>query len=253
MGTHSDKLAVVTGAALGLGRDFAVGLAKEGATVVAITRKTPLDETKAEVEAVGGKILCLKGDCANPDDVARLARETYSFYPRVDILVNNAGIFPFCLFEDMDYKAFSEVRNTNMDSVFYMTKAFIGSMKANNWGRIVNIVSNSVATTFTAGLAHYVASKMGIMGLSRGIANEVGQHNITVNCLGPNLTPSPGVEALESHMPPGAFELLPQLGAIKRVAAGSDYVGMLNFLTSDAASYITGQTYYIDGGLTRYE
>lgn len=251
MGTHENKVAVVTGAALGLGKDFSIGLAKEGATIVAITRKTPLDDTKAAVEAVGGKILCLKGDCANAADAARMAKETFNEFPRVDILVNNAGIFPFCLFEDMDYTMWSNVRDTNMDTVFLMTKAFIGTMKKNGWGRIVNIVSNSVETTFTAGLAHYAASKMGIIGLSRGIANEYGEFGITCNCLGPNLTPSPGVSELQTHVPPGAFDILPQLGAIKRVASGQDYVGMLNFLTSDASSYITGQTYYIDGGLSR--
>lgn len=251
MGMHDNKIAVVTGAALGLGKDFAIGLAKEGATIVAITRKTPLDDTKSAVEAVGGKILCLTGDCANPTDVVRLAKETFDKFPRVDILVNNAGIFPFCMFEDMDYESFSNVRNTNMDSVFLMTKAFIPSMKENGWGRIINIVSNSVETTFTTGLAHYAASKMGIIGLSRGIANEYGGFGITCNCLGPNLTRSPGVEVLAQHYPPEVFDILPQLGAIKRVASGQDYVGMLTFLTTDAANYITGQTYYIDGGLTR--
>jgi len=249
VGTHDNKVAIVTGAALGLGKDFAVGLAKEGATVVAITRKTPLDDTKAAVEAVGGKILCLKGDCANSEDVARLAKETFAKFPRVDILVNNAGIFPMCMFEDMDYETFSNVRNTNMDSVFYMTKAFIGNMKKNGWGRIVNIVSNSVETPFTVGLCHYAASKMGIIGLSRGIANEYGDCGVTSNCLGPNLTPTPGT--LTGETPAGAFEMLPQLAAIKRGATGQDYVGMCNFLTSDAASYITGQTYYIDGGVSR--
>ncbi|MGD9823629.1 MAG: SDR family NAD(P)-dependent oxidoreductase [Desulfobacter sp.] len=249
MGTHENKVALITGAALGLGKDFAIGLAREGAAIVAITRKSPLDETKAAVEAVGCKILCLQGDCANGADVRRLTKETLAEFPRVDILINNAGIFPMCMFDDMDYETFSKVRNTNMDSVFYMTKAFIGNMKQNGWGRIVNIVSNSVETTFTAGLCHYAASKMGIIGLSRGIANEYGEFGITCNCLGPSLTATPGT--LTGETPAGAFEMLPQLSAIKREAKSEDYIGMLNFLTSNAAGFITGQTYYIDGGLSR--
>lgn len=250
MGTHDNKVAVVTGAAQGLGRDFCVGLAKEGATIVAIGRKTLLDDTKAAVEAVGGKILCLKGDCANAADVERMAKETLDKIGRVDILVNNAAIFPTCTFEDMDYAMFSKVRNTNMDSVFYMTKAFIGGMKKNGWGRVVNIVSNSVKLGIILGQSAYMASKMGIIGLSRGMANEYGDFGITCNCLGPNATPTPGMAEMERNMP-GIFEAIAQMGSIKRVTSAEDYVGMLLLLTSDAGSFLTGQTYYIDGGLSR--
>jgi NAD(P)-dependent dehydrogenase (short-subunit alcohol dehydrogenase family) len=252
MQTHENKVAVVTGAARGLGQSFCITLAKQGASIVGIDFSNPLDETVSAVKAAGGKILPLMGDATNPTDVSRFAKEALDVFGHVDILINNAGIYPFCPFEDMTYDVFSKVRNTNMDSVFYMTKAFIGGMKKNGWGRIVNIVSNSVAVAITLGHSHYMASKMGIMGFSRGLANEYGGFGITVNCLGPNATPTPGMKEMEKNMP-GVFEFVAQMGAIKRVTKPEDYDGMLLLLTSDAGSFITGQTYYIDGGITRYE
>jgi len=247
---HDNKVAVVTGAAGGLGKDFAKGLAQEGATIVGITRKTPMDDTKAAVEAVGGKILCLKGDCSNPADVERMAKEILDKFGRVDILVNNAAIYPVSTFEDMDFAFFNRVRNTNMDSVFLMIKAFIGGMKKNGWGRIINIVSNSVQMGMIVGQSAYMSSKMGIIGLSRGLANEYGDFGVTINCLGPNATRTPGMGEMEENMP-GLFEAIASMGSIKRLTTSDDYIGMLNLLASDAGSFLTGQTYYIDGGLSR--
>ncbi len=243
--THKDRVAVITGAAAGIGQATAVGLAKRGAVVVGIDL-VEASETGRIVEAAGGEWLGIKADVSLPDQVSTAAQAVLAAFGRVDILVNNAGIFPKCAFDDLTYEEWKRVLTINLDSQFLMSKAFVPSMKAGGWGRIVNLTSGSVqiaADDFTA----YKASKMGAIGLTRGMAADLGRFGINVNAVSPSLTRTTGV------MEYGAKDLLETIAnaqAIKRVSEPEDVVGLILFLTAQDSHFVTGQTIFADGGIT---
>jgi len=135
-----------------------------------------------------------------------------------------------------------------LDGVFLMSKAFVPDMKENGWGRVINTTSNSITLPFPD-LSHYMASKMGVIGFTRGLANDVASYGITVNAIGPTLTQTPGGE---EYVPSeDMFEDVVDLQAVKRRGEPKDLVHSIRFLISEEADFITGQTYMIDGGLSR--
>jgi NAD(P)-dependent dehydrogenase (short-subunit alcohol dehydrogenase family) len=135
----------------------------------------------------------------------------------------------------------------NLDSQFLMVKAVLPLMKAGGWGRIVNLTSNSIGLA-RPGVSHYMASKMGAIGFTRGLANDVAAFGITVNAVGPSLTRTPGILA---SIPDAVLDQIAGLQAIKRVAEPDDVVGTILFLTGEDSGFVTGQTIMADGGLTR--
>ena len=165
-----------------------------------------------------------------------------------DSPVNNAGIYPNRHFDDLDYELWRQVQTVNLDSQFLMAKAVAGLMKENGWGRIINLTSNSI-TLASAGVSHYLASKMGIIGFTRGLATDLAGFGITVNAVGPTLTPSQAWDA--RGLPPALVDLIVQKQAIKRPGTTDDVVGIVAFLSTDDAAFITGQTIMADGGLAR--
>lgn len=247
MSGHKGRVAAVTGAGRGIGQAICRALARSGAEVIAVDLAEPV-ETVESVAADGGSVIGLVADVSDPAEVARLGEEINDRAGGCDILVNNAGIYPAKRIFDLDYAEWRRVLAVNLDSQFLMAKAVLPWMRDRGWGRIVNLTSNSIGLPLP-GLAHYMASKMGVIGLTRAAANDVAQHGITVNAIGPTLTRTPGLA--ESVINEAAQRHVVSLQAIKRQGEPEDLVGLVLFLTSDEAGFITGQTIMADGGLVR--
>jgi 3-oxoacyl-[acyl-carrier protein] reductase len=247
--TSSDtRVAVVSGAGRGIGQAICRGLAQRGVDVVAVDLVEPT-ETVAMIEAEGRKALGITADVSDPDDVQRVGRDITEYMGRCDILVNNAGIYPAARIFNMDFEAWRKVMQVNLDSQFLMTKAVLHHMRENGWGRIINLTSNSVGLTLP-GMSHYIASKMGVIGFTRGLANDVADFGVTVNAVGPTLSRTPGLA--ESVINADAQRHVYSLQAIKRQGEPEDVVGTILFLASDDAGFVTGQTIMADGGLLRH-
>ncbi|MCU1646108.1 MAG: Short-chain dehydrogenase [Nocardia sp.] len=240
------RVAVVTGAAQGFGRAISVGLAGRGIDIVAVDLNEAIDTVK-EVESLGVRGIAVSGDVSDPDITPRVSAVLREEFGRGDILVNNAGIYPNVPFDEVDYELWRRVHRINLDSQFLMVKAVLPLMAEGGWGRIVNITSNSVALPAT-GLSHYIASKMGVIGFTRGLANDVGKQGITVNAVGPTASLTPGGH---THIDPAVIAELSNSQSIKRPGTAQDIVGTVLFLAGEDSGWVTGQTIMADGGLVR--
>jgi NAD(P)-dependent dehydrogenase (short-subunit alcohol dehydrogenase family) len=253
MSKHSGKTAVISGAASGIGQASAIQLAKEGAEII-IADLDKAETTLKLIAEFGGKATAFRCDVTDPASVKAFSSEVQKAGMSCDILLNNAGIYPMQNFEEMTFEDWRHVLTVNLDSMFLMTKAFIDGMKQRGWGRIINITSDTVNLVLP-GFAHYVASKAGVIGLTRSIATEFGQSGITANAIAPGLTKTPGTEAREKiaggMTKEEFFTSYANMQAIKRVQQVSDLVGVVSFLASEEARFVTAQTIYVDGGLVR--
>ena len=242
--SHENKVAVVTGAARGIGQAICHRLAEHGANVAGVDLED-LSETAALVGSAGGRWLGLRADASSEKDVARIAAEVTAHLGACDVLVNNAGIYPRVAWDDLDYDTWKRFFRVNLDSQFLMCKALVPGMKAKSWGRIVNIASDSVQLA-TAATTPYKASKMGVIGFTRGLAGDLAPYGITVNAASPSLTRTPGVL---QHTGEARLNEIAGRQLIKRVAVPDDVVGTILFLTSQDSYFVTGQTIYANGGL----
>ncbi len=245
--THEGRVAVVSGAARGIGRALAEGLAARRAHVVAVD-VLDSEETAAAIAAADGTCMALVADVGSPLEVARVAREV----GRCDVLVNNAALLGTTPFLALDHELFRETLRVNLESQFLLARAFAPGMVERGWGRIVNVASSSLFTS-TPGLAAYMASKGGVLGLTSALANDLGPHGITVNAVSPGLTRTPGVDADigAGILSPAAIDAAVAAQAIPRHGTADDLVGLVLFLTGDDASFVTGQFLVADGGATR--
>ncbi|QYE36350.1 SDR family oxidoreductase [Polymorphobacter sp. PAMC 29334] len=240
--SHHNRVAVVTGAGRGIGQAISTTLAERGASVVLVDMADP-SETASKIS---GETLSITADVSHEDEWARIAAETVERFGQADIVINNAGIFELNPIEELDLLVWRKVMSVNLDAHFFSAKHFVPLMRKRQWGRFVSISSNSIGLA-QQGMSAYMASKMGVLGFVRGLANDVGGDGITVNALLPSLTRTPGTaHAIDMAAPP-----VVAAQAIKRIAEPQDIVGAVAFLTSDDAAFMTGQSVVVDGGLYR--
>jgi NAD(P)-dependent dehydrogenase (short-subunit alcohol dehydrogenase family) len=188
--SHRDKVAVISGAARGIGQAFAQRLAHDGAHIV-IADLLPATDTAKLVQEAGRHVLASNCDVSSESSVNALAAEVTARFGRCDILINCAGIYPRQPFTEMTFADWRRMQAINLDSVFLTCAAFVPGMRARKWGRIVNMASATLGTV-VSGFVHYVASKGGVVGFTRALATELGDDGITVNAISPGLTRSPG-------------------------------------------------------------
>ena len=242
--THSGRVALVTGAAGALGAVLCVELAGRGTRVIGVD-VLDAGDTGDRVEASGGGWLGIQADLTAPDEVAGIVSSVDERFGRLDILVNNAGIMPTADIVGHNFALWRKALSVNLDAAFLTMSLCLPLMKKNRWGRIVNVVSSSVELP-TGGRSAYKASKMGLVGLTRGAAVDVADWGIRVNAVSPPFMRTPILGELGADYQAGIVSRQ----AIKRMGTTQDAIGLIVFLTGDDAEFITGQTYYADGGLT---
>jgi NAD(P)-dependent dehydrogenase (short-subunit alcohol dehydrogenase family) len=246
-----NKVAIITGAAQGIGRTYALAYANEGAKVV-IADILEGSKVVKEIEAMGGAAIDVPTDVSNEEKVKNLVQKTVEKFGRIDILVNNAAIFvatyPLRDFDTITLAEWEKVMQVNVNGTFLCCKHAVPVMRKQKYGRIINI-SSSVHWRGIPGFMHYSASKAAIIGLTRAMAHEVGKDGITVNSLAPGYTQSEGVIRVQDEGLGQDPNEVASGQCIARPQLPEDLIGAAVFLASDAAAFITGQTLVVDGGL----
>ena len=239
------KVALVTGAAQGIGKAIALLLARNGADiVVSDINLEKAEETAKEVRSIGQKAMAVRVDVANWNDVERMVEGILEKLAKIDILVNNAGITRDKLILRMTEEDWDAVLSVNLKGTFHCTKAVVRHMAKQRSGKIVNIAS-VVGEMGNAGQANYSASKAGVIGLTKTIAREYAQRGINVNAIAPGYIETPMTEAL----PEKAKEELKKLIPMERLGKPEDVAEAVLFLASEESSYVTGQVLNVNGGI----
>ena len=246
MHRFENRVAVVSGAAQGIGKAVAERLASEGATIACVDINGAGAEATAK--ALGGKAFAVTCDIGDPQAVAMLFRTVGERAHKLDVLVNAGAIVPFVAWDQLDFEEWRRIMRVNLDGLFLMCRAGSDMMRKSGYGRIVNICSNSIFAG-TPNMAHYVASKGGVLTFSRALATELGAHRITVNSVCPGLTDTEGVQKTPHKE---AFSFVEMLQAIKGHGKPSDIVPAIAFLASEEAHWITGQALAVDAGMIRW-
>lgn len=243
-----DRVAIVTGAAVGNGVAFCQRLALEGARIM-IADIANASEATERVREIGGEIETVCVDVTSEEQTQEMVRRTVERFGRVDVLVNNVGLYHEEPFELISFDEWKRMLSVNLDSLFLTTKAALPVMKSQGFGRIIALSSDTIWLG-TPYLVHYITSKMGVVGFVRSLAAEVGKYGITVNAITVGLTATqrPTSEKLVGSI---LEHLLPQQ-AVHRGDEPEDIAEVVAFLASPASSIITGQTINVDGGVARH-
>lgn len=237
--------AVVTGAAAGLGRAFAEALARAGHDV-ALLDLSDADDTAEAARAHGRSVLTHCGDAADPSVVASFGEALRrSDLAPVRVVVNNVGISPYTTFDQTDLALWHRVMRTNLDSMYLVTHEFLPELTAHGGGRIVNLTSTVVWDAQARDMVAYATSKSAVVGFTRALAGEVGQHGITVNCIAPGIVLTPDIRA---RVPQERLEVYRGRQSVPRLAEPEDLVSTLLWLVDEASGLVTGTTAPVNAG-----
>jgi 2-hydroxycyclohexanecarboxyl-CoA dehydrogenase len=239
----SGKVGVVTGGGKGIGRAISVQLARDGAAIAVWDLDgAGAEETAALIGKAGGRAIAYAVDAVSTDGIASAVARTRKELGPVTILVNNAGISDFHQFLDITEEMWDRIMRVNLKGPFLCTQAILPDMLAAGWGRIVNISSSS-AQTGAARMAHYAASKGGVIGFTRALAMELAARGITVNNIPPGFIDTPMLRSS-----PLDIEAAAAVAPMKRAGKPEDIAAACSYLVSEAAAYVTGQTLSVNGG-----
>jgi 3-oxoacyl-[acyl-carrier protein] reductase len=245
MQTHQGKIAIVTGGKQGIGRGVADLLAARGATVVIVNR-AQADEAAAKI---GNGAISIAADVTDAADWARIAAEVDKRFGRADILVHAAGMYSMATLDQMTSEEWHRIMSVNLDAHYVGARHIVPLMRKSGGGAIVAIGSDGVGMVTPPGMgfSHYLASKMGVVGLVRALASELAPDNIIVNAVHPGITDTEGASGISDEQKAQVY----MQQAIKRLGTPADIAGPVAFLTSDDARFVTGQTLVVDGGWMR--
>lgn len=248
----SNKVAIVTGGAQGLGRAYCLRLAEEGARVV-VADIGDGTRVRDEITGQGGEAMVVRTDVSDEGSARVMAREAVERFGRIDVLVNNAGLFTTIVkkpFHELSVQEWDQVMAVNVKGTFLCSKAVYPQMKKQGKGKIINISS---ATFFMGAplFSHYVASKGAVVGLTRAFAREAGEDGISVNAIAPGLTVSEIIRG-NAKYPEQYLKMIASGRSHKRDEVPEDLTGTVVFLASDDSDFITGQTIVVDGGMIMY-
>ena len=240
------KVAIITGAAQGMGESVAKLFAQEGAKVVV----NDVIEEKAkkiaeEIRSKGGEALAIKADVTDSKEISRMVEETVKKFGTIHILINNAGILRSTKTEEISEKEWDLVINVNLKGTFFCSKAVLPVMKKNRYGRIVNFSSSAGRSVSTLGGVHYTAAKAGVLGFTRQLAKEVASFGINVNSVCPGLIDT---EMVRSNCSPEKLRDYERSFPIPRLGKPEEVADLVLFLVSNESSYITGASLDINGG-----
>jgi len=236
------KLALLTGASGGIGAAIAKALHDAGATIaISGTRVEALEKVKAEV---GERVHILPCNLSKPEDVEKLIPSAEAALGGLDILINNAGITKDGLAMRMKDEDWQSVIDVNLTSNFRLSRAAMRGMMKKRWGRIINITS-IVGVTGNPGQVNYVASKAGLIGMTKSLAQELGSRNVTVNCVAPGFIATPMTDVLNEKQKEGILSRIPA----GRMGGPADIAAAVVYLASEEAGYVTGQTLHVNGGM----
>ena len=240
------KVALITGATRGIGKAIAIRLANAGFDIALNYRKEndDLTNTKSEIEKAGVDCLPVQGDISSFEDCERIAKEIFDKFGKIDVLVNNAGITKDMLLMRLKPEDFSSVVDVNLIGTFNMTRNVVPYMVKARSGRVVNI-SSVVGIEGNAGQTNYSASKAGIIGFTKSLARELGSRNILVNAVAPGFIETDMTAVLSDSV---RDEIAKKI-SLRRMGSAEDVAGVVEFLCSDASSYVTGTVIPVTGGL----